>query len=62
MGEVMKGSGGTIPESILDGKKILAVDDEPDVLTVLEEEIIKACPNWREASFWKKFNTKLLNG
>lgn len=31
-------------ESILDGKKILAVDDEPDVLTVLEEEIIEACP------------------
>jgi CheY-like chemotaxis protein len=32
-------------ESILDGKRILAVDDEPDVLTVLEEEIIAACPN-----------------
>lgn len=31
-------------ESVLDGKKILAVDDEPDVLTVLEEEIIEACP------------------
>jgi len=31
-------------ESILDGKKILAVDDEPDVLTVLEEEITYACP------------------
>jgi len=30
--------------SILDGKTILAVDDEPDVLTVLEEEIIVACP------------------
>jgi len=25
-------------ESILNGKKILAVDDEPDVLAVLEEE------------------------
>jgi CheY-like chemotaxis protein len=31
--------------SILDGKRILAVDDEPDVLTVLEEEIMMACPN-----------------
>jgi len=31
-------------ESILDGKKILAVDDEPDILTVLEEEIMDACP------------------
>lgn len=32
-------------QSILDGKKILAVDDEPDVLEVLEEEIKDACPN-----------------
>jgi DNA-binding response OmpR family regulator len=32
-------------ESILDGKNILAVDDEPDVLSMLEEEIINACPN-----------------
>jgi CheY-like chemotaxis protein len=31
--------------SILDEKKILAVDDEPDVLTVLEEEILAAAPN-----------------
>lgn len=31
--------------SILDGKKILAVDDEPDVLEVLEEEITYACKN-----------------
>ncbi len=31
--------------SILDGKRILAVDDEPDVLKVLEEEIMDACPN-----------------
>jgi len=29
--------------SILDGKRILAVDDEPDVLTVLEEEISDSC-------------------
>ena len=32
-------------ESILSGKKILAVDDEPDVLTILEEEILEAAPN-----------------
>lgn len=32
-------------ESILNGKNILAVDDEPDVLEVLEEEIMDACPN-----------------
>jgi CheY-like chemotaxis protein len=30
--------------SILDGKKILAVDDEPDVLDVLEEEILEVAP------------------
>jgi CheY-like chemotaxis protein len=30
-------------ESILDGKRILAVDDEPDVLTVLSEEILSSC-------------------
>jgi DNA-binding response OmpR family regulator len=32
-------------ESILNGKRILAVDDEPDVLAVLEEEIKDSCPN-----------------
>jgi DNA-binding response OmpR family regulator len=36
---------GMMAESILDGKSILAVDDEPDVLTVLEEELRDACPN-----------------
>ena len=34
-----------VAESILSGKSILAVDDEPDVLTVLEEEIKYACPD-----------------
>ncbi len=29
--------------SVLDGKKILTVDDEPDVLNLLEEEITGAC-------------------
>jgi CheY-like chemotaxis protein len=32
-------------KSVLDGKAILAVDDEPDVLTVLEEEIKGTCPH-----------------
>ena len=32
-----------VKKSILDGKRILAVDDEPDVLTVLEEEILGSC-------------------
>ena len=32
-------------QSILNGKSILAVDDEPDVLAVLEEEIRFDCPD-----------------
>ena len=31
-------------KSILNNKKILAVDDEPDVLNILEEEILEAAP------------------
>lgn len=31
-------------ESILNGKRILAVDDEPDVLSLLAEEIQWAAP------------------
>ncbi|MGQ9508210.1 MAG: hypothetical protein ACUVTN_02295 [Thermodesulfobacteriota bacterium] len=31
--------------SILNGKKILAGDDEKDVLAALEEEILEAAPN-----------------
>ena len=30
--------------SALEGKRILAVDDEPDVLMVLQEEITRGCP------------------
>jgi len=33
-----------VKKSILDDKRILAVDDEPDVLSLLEEEIMEACP------------------
>ena len=36
---------GVMVKSILDGKRILAVDDEPDVLKILEEEISATCPN-----------------
>ena len=36
--------GKIMAESILNGKRILAVDDEPDVLDVLEEEIMEAAP------------------
>ncbi len=32
-------------ESVLSKKRILAVDDEPDVLMVLEDEILDACPS-----------------
>ena len=32
-------------ESILKNKMILAVDEELDVLSVMEEEILEACPN-----------------
>ena len=38
---------GKMKESVLSSKRILAVDDEPDVLMVLEEEILDACPNCR---------------
>jgi CheY-like chemotaxis protein len=34
-------------ESILKGKQILVVDDEPDVLATLEVEILGACPDCR---------------
>jgi DNA-binding NtrC family response regulator len=34
-------------ESILSGKTILGVDDEPDILEILEEEILEACPTCR---------------
>jgi len=31
-------------ESVLEGKRILAVDDETDVLNLLEEDILGTCP------------------
>ena len=32
-------------ESVLHGKRVLAVDDEPDILEVLEDEILGYAPN-----------------
>jgi DNA-binding NtrC family response regulator len=48
-------------ESILDGKKILAVDDEPDVLGLLEDEILEAAPNckYEKATTYDVANDKL---
>jgi len=48
-------------ESILNGKSILAVDDEPDVLSVLEEEILESCPSCKidKASSYETAVTKL---
>ncbi len=36
-------------DSVLDGKRILIVDDEPDVLAVLEAEIKEGCPGCQVA-------------
>jgi DNA-binding response OmpR family regulator len=34
-----------MPESILNHRKVLVVDDEPDILTVVKEEILDSCPD-----------------
>ena len=49
-------------ESILNGKSILAVDDEPDVLAILEEEIMSACPRciFDKATTYERAN-ELIN-
>jgi DNA-binding NtrC family response regulator len=49
--------------SVLNGKRILAVDDEPDVLTVLEEEIMADCPNctFDKATGYEQAAAKLQN-
>jgi CheY-like chemotaxis protein len=50
-----------LAESILNGKAILAVDDEPDVLAVLEEEILRAAPKckFEKASTYEEAAKKL---
>jgi DNA-binding NtrC family response regulator len=49
-------------ESVLNGKIILAVDDEPDILTILEEEILEASPKcqFEKAATFEKA-VKMLN-
>jgi len=62
--KLMKG-GHVMTKSILNDKRILAVDDEPDVLAVLEEEILEAAPdckyekamNYEDAASKLKSNT-----
>jgi DNA-binding response OmpR family regulator len=48
-------------ESVLDRKRILAVDDEPDVLNILEEEIRIAAPKckFEKASTYEEAVKKL---
>jgi DNA-binding response OmpR family regulator len=48
-------------ESILNVKRVLAVDDEPDVLEVLEEEILGYAPNCKiEKAFTYQEATNML--
>jgi DNA-binding response OmpR family regulator len=48
-------------ESILNAKRVLAVDDEPDVLEVLEDEILGYAPNCKiEKAFTYQEATNLL--
>jgi len=53
--------GNNMTESILNGKRILVVDDEPDVLNVLEEEILGAAPKCKveKANTYEKAAQKL---
>jgi CheY-like chemotaxis protein len=48
-------------ESILNGKRILAVDDEPDVLATLEDEIIGVAPKckFEKATTYEEASKKL---
>jgi CheY-like chemotaxis protein len=49
--------------SILDDKRILAVDDEPDVLEILREEIMVVAPNctFDAASTFEKANEFMIS-
>jgi CheY-like chemotaxis protein len=49
--------------SILNGKRILAVDDETDVLAVLEEEILEAAPKCLvdKATSYKEATEKMIS-
>ncbi len=50
-------------ESILNGKSILAVDDEPDVLDILEGEILSACPTciFHKATTYEKAKQLIMS-
>ena len=50
--------------SILEEKRILAVDDEPDVLEVLEDEVMMSCPgcSFDKANSYEEAVTKLTRG
>ena len=50
-------------KSLLEGKSILAVDDEPDILGVLEEEIKDACQScsFDKATTYEQAMEKLKN-
>ncbi len=49
-------------DSILDGKRILAVDDEMDILVILEEEIMDASPRCKfETATTYEGAVRLLN-
>jgi DNA-binding response OmpR family regulator len=50
-------------ESILNGRSILAVDDEADMLEVLEEEIRGACPNCKidKAATFEQASQRLVS-
>jgi CheY-like chemotaxis protein len=50
-----------LADSILNGKAILAVDDEADVLSILEEEILRVAPKCRfeKASTYEEAVKKL---
>ena len=51
-------------ESILSGKRILAVDDEPDVLSTLEAEILDTCRDCHleRATTYEEASAKLKSG
>ena len=48
-------------ENILNGKRVLAVEDEPDVLAILEDEILGAAPKcaFEKASTYQEAAKKL---
>ena len=50
-------------ESVLKNKVILAVDDDPDILMVLEEEILEACPGclFQKATTYKEAVEKMIS-